>query len=180
MINLQVNNKFGVGLMVAAVVLSILGTIGLTTEDSVDSIPTPNVPNSVFFADEPMQSNPLALLINANAQIDWDRNDVFVLIGDADKKAQCDGLTFIEMVNQNSEVCTSRDNEFAAIGDDNQSGLSWQAKSGEYFVGIGTFSEAPEDFELNIDYEVKMTFSAVGYFVMVILFASGFTLNKYQ
>lgn len=180
MINLQVNNKFGFGLMVAAVLFSILGTIGLTTKDSVDSIPTPNVPNSVFFADEPMQSNPLALLINANAQIDWDRNDVFLVIGDADKKTQCDELTFIERVNQNSEVCTSRDNEFAAIGDDNQSGLSWQAKSGEYFVGIGTFSEAPEDFELNIDYEVKMTFSAVGYFVMVILFASGFTLNKYQ
>ena len=38
----------------------------------------------------------------------------------------------------------SRDNEFAAIGDDNQSGLSWQAKSGEYYVGIGTFSEVED------------------------------------
>ena len=87
MINLQVNNKFGFGLMVAAVLFSILGTIGLTTKDSVDSNPTPNVPNSVF-ADEPMQSNPLALLINANAQIDWDRNDVFPVIGDAIKPSR--------------------------------------------------------------------------------------------
>ena len=69
MIKLAVNSKFGIGLMVIAVIVSILGSIGFTTEDSVDSIPTPNVPNSVFFADEPMQSNPLALLINANVQI---------------------------------------------------------------------------------------------------------------
>ena len=166
--------------MVSALLLVILGTAGFTIDDSVDSIPTPNVPNSVFFADDPMQSNPLALLVSANVDITWDRNDVFLVIGDADKKSQCDGLTFIEMVNQNSEVCTSRDNEFAAIGDDNQSGLSWQAKSGEYYVGIGTFSEAPEDFELNVDYEIKMTLSHAGYFVMLLMFMSGFVLNKYQ
>ena len=180
MIVLEVNNKLGVGLMVSALLLVILGTAGFTIDDSVDSIPTPNVPNSVFFADEPMQSNPLALLVSANADLTWDRNDVFLVIGNADKKSQCDGLTFIEMVNQNSEVCTSRDNEFAAIGDDNQSGLSWQAKSGEYYVGIGTFSEAPEDFELNVDYEIKMTLSPAGYFVMLLMFMSGFVLNKYK
>ncbi|MEC7096613.1 MAG: hypothetical protein VXW70_00270 [Candidatus Thermoplasmatota archaeon] len=177
---MEVNNKLGVGLMVSALLLVILGTVGFTIDDSVDSIPTPNVPNSVFFADEPMQSNPLALLVSANADITWDRNDVFLVIGDADKKSQCDGLTFIEMVNQNSEVCTSRDNEFAAIGDDNQSGLSWQAKSGEYYVGIGTFSEVVEDFELNVDYEIKMTLSPAGYFVMLLMFMSGFVLNKYK
>ena len=180
MIFLEVNNKLGVGLMVSALLLVILGTAGFTIDDSVDSIPTPNVPNSVFFADEPMQSNPLALIVSANADITWDRNDVFLVIGDADKKSQCDGLTFIEMVNQNSEVCTSRDNEFAAIGDDNQSGLSWQAKSGEYYVGIGTFSEVVEDFELNVDYEIKMTLSPAGYFVMLLMFMSGFVLNKYK
>ena len=177
---MEVNNKLGVGLMVSALLLVILGTFGFTIDDSVDSIPTPNVPNSVFFADEPMQSNPLALLVSANADITWDRNDVFLVIGDADKKSQCDGLTFIEMVNQNSEVCTSRDNEFAAIGDDNQSGLSWQAKSGEYYVGIGTFSEVVEDFELNVDYEIKMTLSSAGYFAMLLIFMSGFVLNKYK
>ena len=45
----------------------ILGTIGITIEDSVDSVPTPNVPNSGIFADEPVQSNPLATFISANA-----------------------------------------------------------------------------------------------------------------
>ena len=177
---MEFNNKLGVGLMVSALLLVILGSVGFTIDESVDSIPTPNVPNSVFFADEPMQSNPLANFVSATAEITWDRNDVFLVIGDAEKKSQCDGLTFIEMVNQNSDVCTSRDNEFAAIGDDNQSGLSWQAKSGEYFVGIGTLSEAPEDFELNVDYTIKITLSAVGYFVMLLMFMSGFVLNKYK
>ena len=166
--------------MVAAVLLSILGTIGITIKDSVDSVPTPNVPNSVFFADEPVQSNPLATFISANADITWDRSDVFLVVGDADKKEQCDGLTFLEMMNQNSDVCTSRDNEFDAMGDDNSSGFSWSVKSGEYYVGIGTFSETPEDFELNVDYEVKMTLSAAGYFVMILMLVSGFVLNKYQ
>ena len=64
--------------MVSALLLVILGTAGFTIDDSVDSIPTPNVPNSVFFADDPMQSNPLALLISANVDITWDRNDVFL------------------------------------------------------------------------------------------------------
>ncbi len=60
--------------MATAVLVMLLGTIGFTIEDSVDSVPTPNVPNSVFFADEPIQSNPLALIIAANAEITWDRN----------------------------------------------------------------------------------------------------------
>ena len=84
------------------------------------------------------------------------------------------------MMNQNSDVCTSRDNDFDAMGDDNLSGFSWSVKSGEYYVGIGTFSETPEDFELKVDYEVKMTFSAAGYFVMILMLGSGFVLNKYQ
>ena len=177
---MQINSKFGIGLMITAVLLSIVGTIGFTIEDSVESVPTPNVPNSVFFADDPVQSNPLALLVSANAEITWDRSDVFLVVGDSDKKNQCDGLTFIERVNQNTEICTSRDNDFVAIGDDNQSGFTWSVKSGEYYVGIGSLNDVSEDFELNVDYEVKMTLSATGYFALVLMLFSGFVLNKYQ
>ena len=101
--------------MITSVLLSIVGTIGFTIEDSVDSIPTPNVPNSVFFADEPVQSNPLALLVSANADITWDRSDVFLVVADDDKKDQCDGLNFIERSNPNTELCTRNDNDFVAI-----------------------------------------------------------------
>ncbi|MBU95042.1 MAG: hypothetical protein CL669_05560 [Balneola sp.] len=166
--------------MITSVLLSIIGTIGFTIEDSVDSIPTPNVPNSVFFADEPVQSNPLALLISANADITWDRSDVFLVVADDDKKDQCDGLNFIERSNPNTELCTRNDNDFVAIGDDNVAGFTWSVESGEYYVGIGSLNEISGDFELNVDYQVKLTLSTVGYFVMLLVFFSGFVLNRYQ
>ncbi len=177
---MQVNSKFGIGLMITAFLLSIVGTIGFTIEDKVESIPTPNAPNSVFFADEPVQSNPLALFVSANAEFTWDRSEIFLVVGDSEKKAQCDGLTFIERTTQNTESCTYRDNEFVAIGDDNSSGFSWSVKAGEYYAGIGSLNQVPEDFELNVDYEVKMTLAAPGYFAIVIMLFSGFVLNKYQ
>ena len=166
--------------MITSVLLSIIGTIGFTIEDSVDSIPTPNVPNSVFFADEPVQSNPLALLVSANADITWDRSDVFLVVADDDKKDQCDGLNFIERSNPNTELCTINDNDFVAIGGDNVAGLTWSVESGEYYVGIGSLNEISGDFELNVDYQVKLTLSTVGYFVMLLMFFSGFVLNRYQ
>lgn len=166
--------------MATAVLVMLLGTIGFTIEDSVDSVPTPNVPNSVFFADEPIQSNPLALIIAANAEITWDRNDVFIVVADTEKKDQCEGLTYIETLNQNSELCTSRDNDYEAIGDDNQAGLDYEVKSGAFYIGVGTYTETPDDFALDIDYKVKLTLSPAGYFLMVLTFFVGFVLNKYQ
>ena len=177
---MQINSKWGVGLMITSVLMSIVGTIGFTVEDSVESIPTPNVPNSVFFADEPVQSNPLALLVSANAGITWDRSDVFLVVADEDKKEQCDGLNFIQRSNPNTESCTQNDYDFIAIGVDNVSGFSWPVESGEYYVGIGSLYEISEDFELNVDYEVKLTLSTTGYFVMLLMFFSGFVLNRYQ
>jgi len=160
--------------------MSIVGTIGFTIDDSVESIPTPNVPNSVFFANEPVQSNPLALLVSANAGITWDRSDVFLVVADEDKKEQCNGLNFIQRSNQNTQSCTQNDYDFIAIGVDNLSGFSWPVESGEYYVGIGSLYEISEDFELNVDYEVKLTLSTTGYFVMLLMFFSGFVLNRYQ
>ena len=173
------NAKIGIGLIALSVIVCLLGTIGFTTQESVEGVPTPNVPNSVFFADEPIQSNPLALFVTANAEVTWDRNDVFLVVADADKKAQCEGLTLIEQMG-NNELCTSGDNEFEAVGDDNQAGVSWNVKSGEYFVGIGTMTETPEDFELNIDYTVDISLSATGYFVGFIFIVIGYSLTRYE
>ena len=53
-------------------------------------------------------------------------------------------------------------------------------ESGEYYVGIGSLNEISGDFELNVDYQVKLTLSTVGYFVMLLMFFSGFVLNRYQ
>ena len=44
--------KIGYGLVAAAVVLVLLGTIGLTLDGEVNDVPTPNVPEKTFFGDE--------------------------------------------------------------------------------------------------------------------------------
>jgi hypothetical protein len=103
-----------------------------------------------------------------------------LVVADDVKKDQCDGLNFIERSNPNTELCTRNDNDFVAIGDDNESGFTWSVESGEYYVGIGSLNEISGDFELNVDYEVKLTLSTAGYFVMLLMFFSGFVLNRYQ
>tara|TARA_B100001250_G_C19593508_1_gene697399 strand:+ start:9 stop:548 length:540 start_codon:yes stop_codon:yes gene_type:complete len=174
------SKKIGYGIIAISVIICLLGTIGYTIEDKVEGVPTPNVPNSVFFADEPIQSNPFSLFIAANAEATWDRNDIFVVLADSDKKQQCEGMTLLEKMNQNSEVCTSRDNDFEVVGDNNVEGISWTADSGEYYLGIGTFSEVPDDFELNVDYSVELSLSATGYFASLLIAAIGLVLIKYN
>ncbi len=177
---MNINSKFGAGLIVVAILITAIGSIGITTKDSAEDIPTPNVQGSVYFSDEPARSNPLDLFISANAEITWDREEVFLVVADEDKKQQCNGLSFIERMNQNGETCTSRDNEFEAVGDDNESGFIWSVESGEYYFGIGSFQDLSSDFELNVDYEVKMTLSPAGYFATFLMLISGVVLNKYQ
>ena len=65
------NAKIGIGLIALSVIVCLLGTIGFTTQESVEGVPTPNVPNSVFFADEPIQSNPLAF---ASVELIWEKD----------------------------------------------------------------------------------------------------------
>ena len=159
--------------------LCILGTVGYTIEDRIDKAPTPNVPNKVFFADEAIPSNPLKLIITANAEVTWDRSDVFLVIADQGKKSQCDGLNHVELRNQNSQLCTKDDDGYIAIGSDNSSGISWDVRSEEDYVGIGTFTQLAEGFELSVEYSVEMSLSPVGYFVGLMTILAGYSLVRY-
>ena len=59
------NGKIGYTITFIAVILLIVGTIGISFADEVNDIPTPNTPRAVYFADEPQQDNPVALLLSA-------------------------------------------------------------------------------------------------------------------
>ena len=72
--------------MITAVLLSIVGTIGFTVEDSVESIPTPNVPNSVFLLMTPYHQTLWHYLYRPMQSFTWDRSDVFLVVGDSEKK----------------------------------------------------------------------------------------------
>jgi len=78
--------KIGYGLITLSVILMIIGSIGYTVEGDVEQVPTPNVPDFVFFADDPLPSNPAGLFFSADAHVTWDREDVFLVISDEDTR----------------------------------------------------------------------------------------------
>lgn len=175
------NGKIGYTITVIAVILLIVGTIGISFDDEVNDIPTPNTPRAVYFADEPLQDNPVALLLSAKTTMTWDRSDIYLVIADEDKKKQCDNIAPIELISPGSTTCKAEDNGYEKVGLDNSTGLEWTVKNGDYFVGIGTLGDSiPEDLELNVEYTVELNLSVAGYFLILLLGACGITLIKYD
>jgi len=84
------------------------------------------------------------------------------------------------LANRLSENPSNKVLLIEAGGKDNQAGVSWNVKSGEYFVGIGTMTEVPDDFQLNIDYTVEISLSATGYFVGFIFIIIGYSLTRFE
>ena len=82
--------KIGYGLVVVAVLLAIGGSVGFVLEGDVSDIPTPNVPERTFFADEPLPENGLSTFISASLTLTWDRDDIYVVIVDEDEKKTCE------------------------------------------------------------------------------------------
>lgn len=175
------NAKIGYTLMTLAVIILLVGVIGISFDDEVNDIPTPNTPRAVYFADEPLQDNPVALLLSAKTTITWDRSDIYLVVADEDKKDQCDKIAPIELVSPDSTTCKAEDEGYEALGLDNKTGLEWDVENGDYYVGIGTLGNSvPEDLELNVDYTVELNLSPVGYFLVLLLGGCGITLIKYD
>ena len=57
--------KIGYGVLVVALLLFIVGTVGYTIEGEVNDVPTPNAPQKTFFADEPLPEQTLRTLVSA-------------------------------------------------------------------------------------------------------------------
>jgi len=53
---MEKEQKIGYGLITISVILMIIGSVGYTVEGDVNDVPTPNVPDFVFFSDEPLPS----------------------------------------------------------------------------------------------------------------------------
>lgn len=177
----SVNGKVGYTIIVLAAIFLIVGTIGVSFDDEVNDIPTPNTPRAVYFADEPLQDNPVSLLLAAKTTMTWDRSDIYLVIADEEKKEQCDNIAPIELISPGSTTCKAEDSGYEKVGLDNSTGLEWTVENGDYFVGIGTLGDSvPEDLELNVEYTVELNLSATGYFLSLLLGACGFILIKYD
>ena len=174
--------KIGYGLITLSVVLMVIGSVGYTVEGDVEEVPTPNVPDFVFFADDPLPSNPAGLFFSADAHITWDRDDVFLVISDKETKKKCDGVPAGLGGFGGGTSCNSANiNSVAGGSDDNNvDGIEWDVESGEYYVGIGAKDNLPQGVEINVHYKVEVQFSFVSYLVCTLLAATGLAYAKFS
>ena len=174
--------KVGYAITAIATLLLIVGTIGITLEPASREAPMspPSfTQGTVFFGPEPLRGNPIPLLLSAEATVNWDRDDIFLVIADEDKKNECDSIPPIERILSDSETCKAGDSEFEIVGENGTTGLTWAPEDGEYYVGIGTLGDnnpAGEGFKLDIIIELNL--SASGYVLTLLLGAIGVQLVR--
>ena len=117
---------------------------------------------TVFFGPEPLRGpNPIhlrgiPLLLSAEATVNWDRDDIFLVIADEDKKEECDSIPPIERILSESQTCKAGDSEFEVVGENGTTGYILLNK---YYVGIGTLGEnnpAGEGFKLDVTIELNL------------------------
>jgi hypothetical protein len=174
--------KFGYGLVTLSVILMIIGSVGYTVEGDVEEVPTPNVPDFVFFADDPLPSNPASLFFNAEAHITWDRDDIFLVISDAETKKECDNTPAGLGKFGGGTNCNSANINSVAGGanDNNVDGVIWDVESGEYYVGIGSKDQVAQGVEINVHYKVEVQFSFVSYLVCILMAATGLAYARFS
>lgn len=174
--------KVGYAITAIATLLLIVGTIGITLEPAAREAPMspPSfTQGTVFFGPEPLRGNPFPLLLSAEATVNWDRDDIFLVIADEDKKNECDSIPPIERILSDSETCKAGDSEFEIVGENGTTGLTWAPGDGEYYVGIGTLGEdnpAGEGFKLDVTIELNL--STFGYLMALTMAMFGVWLIK--
>ena len=174
--------KVGYAITAIATLLLIVGTIGITLEPASREAPMspPSfTQGTIFFGPEPLRGNPIPLLLSAEATVNWDRDDILLVIADEDKKNECDSILPIERILSDSETCKAEDREFEVVGENGTTGLTWAPEDGEYYVGIGTLGEnnpAGEGFKLDVTIELNL--SASGYVLTLLFGAIGFRLIR--
>ena len=174
--------KVGYAITAIATLLLIVGTIGITLEPASREAPMspPSfTQGTVFFGPEPLRGNPIPLLLSAEATVNWDRDDIFLVIADEDKKEECDSIPPIERILSESQTCKAGDSEFEVVGENGTTGLTWAPEDGEYYVGIGTLGEnnpAGEGFKLDVTIELNL--SASGYVLTLLFGAIGVQLVR--
>ena len=172
----------GYAMSAIATLLLIVGTVGITLEPASREAPMspPSfTQGTIFFGPEPLRGNPIPLLLSAEATVNWDRDDIFLVIANEDKKEECDSIPPIERMLSESQTCKAGDSEFEVVGENGTTGLTWAPGEGEYYVGIGTLGEnnpAGEGFKL--DATIELNLSASGYVLTLLFGAIGVQLVR--
>ena len=173
--------KIGYGLVGLALLLVLLGSIGFTTTGQVGDIPTPNVPEQTFFADDPLPENGLTTFISATVTLTWDRNDIYVVIAEEDEKKRCESLPPGFIGQGSNTACTPYDTDVLVAGTDGEEGLTWDVEPGVYYAGIGTVEDAlPSGVEVDISYSVHLQAGFASYFLFALLGIGGLAYSRVE
>ena len=122
---------------------------------------------------------PIPLLLSAEATVNWDRDDIFLVIANEDKKNECDSIPPIERILSESQTCKAGDSEFEVVGENGTTGLTWAPEDGEYYVGIGTLGENnPAGEGFNLEATIELNLSASGYVLTLLFGAIGVQLVR--
>lgn len=180
--NHSLRRKIGYTITTLMCIILIIGTIGISPERPTRNIPNtpPSVTNgTVFFAPVAVPDNPFSSLLSTDLSLTWDRNDVFLVIADGDKKDQCNSLSLLEKIQSTSTICKAEDDGYETIGLNNSTGIEWTINDGDYFFGIGTLGESDTDRSgLRLFISVEMKLSITGYMLFFSLGAIGLAIIK--
>lgn len=174
--------NIGYTVVVVAVLLCLLGTIGLRLDGEVNDIPTPNVPERTFFADEPLPEQAFGAVISATLTLNWDRDDIYVVIAGEDEKKSCESLPPGLFNEGSTTACTPYDADVVAGGDDGEAGLVWEVDSGVHYAGIGTMTQGglPDGTEVNLTYVVHLQAGFGAYFLFALIGVGGLAYTRVE
>lgn len=174
--------KYGYVITAIATMLFVAGTAGIPLDPSpreAPASPPSFTQGTVFFGPEPLRSNPAPFLVSAEATVNWDKSDIFLVIADEDKKEECDSILPIDRILSNSETCKAGDSEYEVVGENGTKGLTWTAKQGVYYVGIGTMGTNSSDGEgFDIEVSIQLKLSAAGYVLTILIGLIGVRLIR--
>jgi hypothetical protein len=168
--------------LLVAVLLGLLGTVGFSVEGELTGLQTPTVPERTFFADEPLPEHTLPLFVTATLNLNWDREDIYVVIVDEDEKKTCESQPPGIFNEGTTTACTPYDADVVAGATDGKKGLVWEVSEGIHFAGIGTFAEdgLPDGTALNLTYQVRFQAGFVTYFIIAIIGVAGFAYSRVE
>lgn len=172
----------GYGMTVVATLLLIVGTVGIPLE--VASREAPLSPPSftqgaVFFGPEPLRENPVPLLASAEINVRWDRDDVFFVIADEEKKAECDSILPIDRMLSTNQTCKAEDSDYKVVGQNGTAGLTWTVERGVHYIGIGSLGESnPNGEGFTLDVSLELSLAAGGYVITFVVGVVGIRLVK--
>ncbi|MDA7463690.1 hypothetical protein N9M83_03105 [Candidatus Poseidonia alphae] len=170
--------RIGYSMMGAALILVLAGTVGFTVEGTT-SIDVVTTGGKTVFSNEALPEHSLGAIVTADLTLNWDRDDIYVVIVDEDEKLRCESSGVLGGFETGSS-CTANDADVIAVGMDGTEGLQWTVAPGIHYAGLGTLPGAPSfsSSEVMFDYEVHLHASFGLYFLFFLLGIAGFAYSR--